>query len=124
MTISMLLLSFIGVNTDTTWVGLIFFIWGLGTALATVPAMTAGLTTVAPDQIPDSAPILNMLQRIGASLGTALITLLYTKNLTSGLDQVHTLVAFKNVVWLLLGSILILLISSLILVLRENKNSR
>lgn len=124
MTISMLLLSFIGVNTDTTWVGLIFFIWGLGTALATVPAMTAGLTTVAPDQIPDSAPILNMLQRIGASLGTALITLLYTKNLTSGLDQVHTLVAFKNVVWLLLGSILVLLISSLILVLRENKNSR
>lgn len=124
MMISMLSLVFIGVNTGTTWVALVFFIWGLGTALATIPAMTAGLTTVASDQIPDSAPILNMLQRIGASIGTALITLLYTKNLTSGLDQAHTLVVFKNVVWLLSGSILVLLISSLTLVIRENKNSR
>ncbi|MGG4495456.1 DHA2 family efflux MFS transporter permease subunit [Brevibacillus reuszeri] len=124
MTISMLSLIFIEVNAGTTWVALIFFIWGLGTALATVPAMTAGLTTVAPDQIPDSSPILNMLQRIGASIGTALITLLYTKNLTVGLDQAHALVVFKNVVWVLLGSILVLLISSLTLVLRENKNAR
>ena len=124
MMISMLSLIFIEVNTGTTWVALVFFIWGLGIALATVPAMTAGLTTVAPDQVPDSAPILNMLQRIGASIGTAVITLLYTKNLTSGLDQAHTVVIFKDVVWVLLGSILVLLISSLTLVLRENKNAR
>lgn len=32
-------------------------------------------------------------------IGTAVITLLYTKNLTSGLDQAHTLVVLKNVVW-------------------------
>lgn len=121
MAISMLLLTFIDVNTSTTLVALVFFIWGLGTALSTVPAMTAGLTTVSPDQIPDSAPILNMLQRTGASIGTAVITLLYTRNLTSNLNQTYTLSAFRNVTWLLFGSVILLLILSLILVFQEIK---
>lgn len=121
MTISMLLLSFIGADTSTTLVTIVFFIWGLGSALATVPAMTAGLTTVATDQIPDSAPILNMLQRTGASIGTAVITLLYTKNLTNNLNHASTLSTFKNVTWLLFGSVILLLILSLILVFKEIK---
>lgn len=121
MAISMFLLSFISANTSTTLVAIIFFIWGLGTALATVPAMTAGLTTVTSDQIPDSAPILNMLQRTGASIGTAVITLLYAKNLTNNLNQASTLSIFRNVTWLLFVSVILLLILSLILVFKEIK---
>ena len=124
LTLSTLFFASFSINTGMPLVIFAFFVWGLGSAMTTVPAMTAGLTTVTPDQTADSAPILNMLQRTGASIGTATITLLYTRHLSGNLSQVYALNTFKKVIWFQLGSVILLLILSLILVLKEIKNSR
>lgn len=39
---------------------------GFGLALATVPAMAAGLAMAGSHHVADAAPVLNILQRIGA----------------------------------------------------------
>lgn len=119
LALSALLFASFSLNTGMPLVTFAFFVWGVGSAMTTVPAMTAGLTVVTPDQTADASPMLNMLQRTGASIGTAAIAILYTSHLSANLSKVSALNTFKNMIWLQFVSVILLLILSLILVSRE-----
>jgi EmrB/QacA subfamily drug resistance transporter len=46
---------------------------GIGIGMAFLPAMAAAFAAMTPAQIPDATPQLNVLQRVGGSIGTAIL---------------------------------------------------
>ena len=57
------------------WSEPLLVVGGVGIGLATMPAMTAALSALTPQQIDDASPQLNVIQRVGASLGTAVVAI-------------------------------------------------
>jgi len=86
---------FILIHQDTPYVLLCMamFARGLGAGLASMPSMTAAYKVLTPAQINDATPQLNVLQRVGASLGTAILTVVLQQRLdragTDGAAQAH-----------------------------------
>jgi hypothetical protein len=59
---------------------------GLGLGLSMMPAMTAAFARLQPSDVAHATPQLTVLQRVGGSIGTALLTVA----LQNGLDGAHT----------------------------------
>lgn len=88
---------------------------GFGLALATVPAMAAGLAMAGSHHVADAAPVLNILQRIGAMAGAALVT-------ACNVRSAHTrgrLTAFHHAGWLLTGGAVLLALCALFMVIHS-----
>jgi EmrB/QacA subfamily drug resistance transporter len=68
-------LGFTQVGGDTPYVELAFalFVIGLGIGASMMPAISAAYQTLRGEQVPGAAPALNILQRVGGSIGTALM---------------------------------------------------
>lgn len=114
-------LALIGEHTDFLWLAAVLFVRGFGVALGTIPAMTAGLAAVDPDQLPDAAPLLNLLQRTGASIGTAVVAVLYNSHLTGGAHE-RAVDAFGYASWWLLAGAVLLTFPSAMLARAERRN--
>ena len=54
---------------------------GFGSGLAAMPAMTAAFSALDHDQVDDASPQLNVIQRVGGSLGTAVIAVVLQTHL-------------------------------------------
>ena len=54
---------------------------GLGLGLSLLPAMTAAVVALRPDQIDDATPQLNALQRVGGSAGAAVLTVVLSRHI-------------------------------------------
>jgi EmrB/QacA subfamily drug resistance transporter len=63
-------------------IGAAMVLRGIGIGLAIMPAMTAAFAVLEPDQVNDAAPQLTVLQRVGGSLGTAIIAVVLQGKLT------------------------------------------
>ncbi len=75
---------FLFVNATTSFViiGVAMVVRGAGVGLAFMPAMTAAFTALSHDQVNDASPQLNVIQRVGGSLGTAVIAVVLENKLT------------------------------------------
>jgi EmrB/QacA subfamily drug resistance transporter len=117
------------ISSSTSYAVLLagLFVRGLGLGATMMPAMAAAYATLdSGAQVPRATPMLNVLQRIGGSLGVAVLTVLLQNRLTS---NVHAHVAdplgdaFANAyTWSLLG-VLIGLVPALLL-MREERRAR
>lgn len=116
-------LALVHTHTPYGWLAVVLAIRGFGVALSTIPAMTAGLAAVHRDHLPDAAPILNMLQRTGASLGTAVIGVIYATHLTNDTQHSAT-TAFAYANWWLLAATLILAAAAYLLTHAERTTTR
>ena len=65
---------FLTAGTSYALLALVMVARGAGTGLSVVPVMTAAYRALPPGKIPDAAPQLNVLQRIGGAMGTAVLT--------------------------------------------------
>jgi EmrB/QacA subfamily drug resistance transporter len=63
----------IGADTSYVLIELAMIVRGVGVGLAVMPAMTAAFGVLEPEQVNDASPQLTVLQRVGGSLGTAVI---------------------------------------------------
>jgi MFS family permease len=70
-------LAVIGTTESYWWIGIVFVARGIATGLTVVPAMSTTYAVVRKDQIPHATPQLNLMQRLGGSLGIALLTVIY-----------------------------------------------
>lgn len=59
----------------------VMVIRGAGIGLSVVPTMTAAYRALPPNKIPDASPQLNVLQRVGGAIGTAVLTVILTDQL-------------------------------------------
>ena len=73
--------AFLGARTSYVLLCLAMVARGAGIGLSLMPAMTAAYRSLPPGKIADATPQLNVLQRVGGSIGTAVFTVILTRQL-------------------------------------------
>jgi EmrB/QacA subfamily drug resistance transporter len=81
MIVTTLLCTQVGGDTSYVVISAVLFVRGLGIGMAMMPAMTAAYATLKHDEVPRATTGLNVLQRVGGAIGTALFTVLLTRDL-------------------------------------------
>jgi EmrB/QacA subfamily drug resistance transporter len=69
-------------HTNVVWLAVALFVRGLGFGAAMMPAMGAAYQTLAPAAVPRASTALNILQRVGGSVATALVAVELQHNIT------------------------------------------
>jgi EmrB/QacA subfamily drug resistance transporter len=116
-------IPFLLVTASTTFVaiGAAMLVRGIGVGLAIMPAMTAAFSVLSREQVNDASPQLTVLQRVGGSLGTAIIAVV----LEGHVKQVHTPAAlaagFGQTYWWVMGATLVALLPTLLLTRIERR---
>jgi EmrB/QacA subfamily drug resistance transporter len=82
----------IGAHTSIAYLSVAMLIRGTGIGFGMMPAMTAAFASLHRSELPDATPQLNVLQRIGGSIGTAVLAVV----LQRGLVDAHTLSQAAN----------------------------
>jgi EmrB/QacA subfamily drug resistance transporter len=79
--------ALIGAHTSIAWLSVVMLLRGAGIGFSFMPAMTAAFATLQRSELPDASPQLNVLMRVGGSIGTAVLAVV----LQRALIGVHTL---------------------------------
>ncbi|GAA2121261.1 MFS transporter [Actinomadura alba] len=74
-------------QADTSyWVlGSVLFVMGMGLGMTMMPTMAAAIQTLVHDEVPRASTMLNIIQQVSASVGTALLSVLLANNLADKL---------------------------------------
>ncbi len=118
---------FFGAHTPYWIIGGAIFIRGLGIGMAFVPAMTAAFAAMTPAQIPDATPQLNVLQRVGGSIGTAIFAVVLQSHIDAivGPTTAAALAAaYASTYWWVLGVTLVAAIPACVLIRAEARARR
>jgi EmrB/QacA subfamily drug resistance transporter len=73
----------IGASTPFVVIGAAMIVRGFGIGMSMMPSMTAAYAVLRPDQINDATPQMNVLQRVGGSIGTAILTVVLQSHITA-----------------------------------------
>jgi len=76
-------LAFVGANTSYALLTGALIVRGLGLGCAMMPTLAAAYAQLEPPQVPRATAAMNALQRTGGSIGTALLAVVLTHELTS-----------------------------------------
>ena len=77
--------SLLGADTSYWALGSVLFVMGLGMGLTMMPTMAAAIQTLVHDEVPRASTMLNIIQQVSASVGTALMSVLLATNLSDKL---------------------------------------
>ena len=78
--------GFVSAHTSVAWLSVAMFARGVGIGFAFMPAMAAAFASLDRSELPQATPQLNVLQRVGGSLGTAMLAVILQRALVG----VHT----------------------------------
>ena len=78
-------IAFTQVDPDTSfWIlGASLVLRGFGLGFTMMPAMAAAYATIGREQVPRATPMLNVVQRVGGSLGTAILAVVLQRQLAA-----------------------------------------
>jgi EmrB/QacA subfamily drug resistance transporter len=120
LSLATLPLAFIGAGSSILYISLILVLRGVGIGLSFMPAMTAAFASLRPEQLSDATPQLNVLQRIGGAIGTAVLAVVLQRASGHAPSIHHLAGAFDTAYWWSLGICLLSLIPCLVLLRAEN----
>ncbi len=75
----------LGADTSYWALGSVLFVMGLGMGMTMMPTMAAAIQTLVHDEVPRASTMLNIIQQVSASIGTAGMSVLLANRLTSEL---------------------------------------
>lgn len=81
MIVTTLLCSMVGGDTSYVLISLVLVVRGMGIGMSMMPSMAAAYATLSREQIPRATTGLSVLQRVGGAIGTAVFTVLLTRDL-------------------------------------------
>jgi len=117
-------LAFVGTGTSLLYISVVLVLRGVGIGFSFMPAMTAAFASMRPEQLSDATPQLNVLQRIGGAVGTAVLAVVLQR---AG-GHAHSLAklagAFDTAYWWSLGIAVLSLIPCVVLLRAENPRAR
>jgi EmrB/QacA subfamily drug resistance transporter len=100
----------IGATTPFALIGAAMLVRGLGVGLSIMPAMTAAFSVLTREQVNDASPQLTVLQRVGGSLGTAIIAVVLEGQLKHAHTQAAAAAGFGHTyTWVMAVTLLALL---------------
>jgi EmrB/QacA subfamily drug resistance transporter len=124
LAISTIPLAFIGTSTSILYISLVLLLRGVGIGFAFMPAMTAAFSSLRPDQLSDATPQLNVLQRIGGAIGTAVLAVVLQRASGSSPSPDQLAHAFDQAYWWSFGIALLSVIPCVVLMRAENPRAR
>jgi EmrB/QacA subfamily drug resistance transporter len=122
--LSTLPLAFVGAHTSIVAISLVLVARGVGIGLSFMPAMTAAFASLRPEQLSDATPQLNVLQRIGGAIGTAVLAVVLQRASGSSPSLDKLAGAFGTAYWWSLGIAALSLIPCLVLLRAENPRAK
>src|SRR3954463_10251798 len=112
----------IDATTSYTVIGAAMVARGFGIGMSMMPAMSAAYATLRPSQVNDATPQLNVLQRVGGSVGTAILTVVLQQGITAN-TPVAIASSFAHTYWWVLGISLVALAPTIVLALAERHHA-
>jgi EmrB/QacA subfamily drug resistance transporter len=130
LSLSTIPFGFVGTGTSILSISLVLLVRGVGIGFAFMPAMTAAFAALRPEQLSDATPQLNVLQRIGGAIGTAVLAVVLQRatgfSPTSGhaasLSKLAS--AFDTAYWWSFAIALLSLIPCVVLLRAERPHAR
>ena len=117
-------LAFVTANTSILSISLILLARGIGIGFAFVPAMSAAFASLRPDQLSDATPQLNVLQRIGGAIGTAVLAVVLQRAGGGSHDPASLANAFDSAYLWSAGIALLAIVPCIVLLRAENPRTR
>jgi EmrB/QacA subfamily drug resistance transporter len=93
---------------------------GFGIGMSMMPAMTAAYATLRAGQVNDAAPQLNVLQRVGGSIGTAILTVVLQNGITANTPAAIA-ASFAHTYWWVIGISVMALLPTILLAVIERR---
>jgi EmrB/QacA subfamily drug resistance transporter len=112
----------IGGHTSDVTLSAAMVVRGFGIGLSAMPAMTAAFRVLRRDQVNDATPQLNVLQRVGGSIGTAILAVILQQHLIrAGTSVDAQAAAFGATFWWVLGITAVATLPTLLLIRVERQ---
>src|SRR5262249_23626902 len=116
--------GFIADHTSIWDLSIAMFVRGMGVGFAFMPAMSAAYASLQPSELSDATPQLNMLQRVGGSIGTAVLAVVLQRELShAAAGTAAAAGAYATAFWWALGLTALAIIPCVVLV-RAERNAR
>jgi EmrB/QacA subfamily drug resistance transporter len=80
-TVATIPFALIGAHTSILWLSVAMFVRGIGIGFGFMPAMAAAFASLERSQLSSATPQLNVLQRVGGSIGTAVLAVVLQRAL-------------------------------------------
>jgi EmrB/QacA subfamily drug resistance transporter len=145
VTLATLPLVGVGPTSSYGWLALVLLVRGIGMGCSMMPTMASAYAVLRTDQVPGATSVLNTLQRLGGSIGTALLAVVLSDQarvaLGSGAGSSAGLLqtlspavrahvaaplasAFGNTIWWALGATLVALLPATVLAITQRRERR
>jgi MFS family permease len=124
LAVSTVPLAFVGVGTSIVSISLVLLLRGVGIGFAFMPAMTAAFASLRPEQLSDATPQLNVLQRIGGAIGTAVLAVVLQRASGHAPTTPQLASAFDIAYWWSFAIALLSVVPCLVLLRAENPRQR
>jgi EmrB/QacA subfamily drug resistance transporter len=124
LALSTIPLGFVSSTTSIASISIVLLVRGVGIGFAFMPAMTAAFAALRPEQLSDATPQLNVVQRIGGAIGTAVLAVVLER--TGGHAPTLTKLAgaFGTAYWWSFGIALVAVIPCVVLLRAERPRAR
>jgi len=103
LTLSSLPLCFIGADTSIAFLSFILLVRGVGIGLSFIPTTTVAFAALRTDQLSDATPQMNVLQRVGGAIGTAVLAVVLQRAGAGAHTGAELASAFGTAYWWALG---------------------
>jgi MFS family permease len=118
-------IPFVLIEADTSFVliSAAMIVRGFGIGMSMMPSMTAAYAVLRPDQVNDATPQMNVLQRVGGSIGTAVLAVVLQSGISSLAVPTPAGIAgaFADTYWWVLAISLVSLAPTVLLTLVERR---
>jgi EmrB/QacA subfamily drug resistance transporter len=116
-------LAFIGAETSIVEISLLLVLRGIGIGLSFIPTTTVAFASLRTDQLSDATPQMNVLQRVGGAIGTAVLAVVLQRAAEGADNSAELASAFGTAFWWALGISVLSLIPVLVLFRAENQRA-
>jgi EmrB/QacA subfamily drug resistance transporter len=119
LALSSLPLAFIGADTSIALISLTLLLRGVGIGLSFIPTTTVAFASLRTDQLSDATPQMNVLQRVGGAIGTAVLAVVLQRASAGASNPTELASAFATANWWALGIVVLSLIPCVVLLRAE-----
>jgi EmrB/QacA subfamily drug resistance transporter len=124
-TVSTVPLVMLNAHTSYVVTSIAMVLQGIGMGMSFTPAMSAAFRALRPAQVNDASTQLNILMRVGGSIGTAILTVVLQQHLTAaGLSPSAQASAFASTFWWVIAATTVTIIPTVALIFIERRQTK
>jgi MFS family permease len=116
--------ALIGAHTSILTLCIWMLVRGFGIGFAFMPAMSAAFAALRRDELSDATPQLNVLQRVGGSIGIAVLAVVLQRSLAGAHTLAAQASAYGSAFWWATGLTAVAIVPSIILIRAERTARR